>query len=112
MPHPPQLLASFCVSTQRTPPPFAQFMIPVPMQRHMPPEHAEPTGHEVPHAPQLRESVIVSTHVPPQLVIVPAHIDAHVPATHTGVVPLHTVEQLPQCCALLVTSMHVEPHSA
>jgi hypothetical protein len=89
-----------------------------PVQTHLPPWHDEPTSvdeHDVPHAPQLAESVDVLVHVLLQSVSPPGHWHAPPLATlaHTApptVQPAHEAPPLPHEDAdSLAKSSHAVP---
>jgi hypothetical protein len=91
-------------------------------QAHVPLLHATPPAQTVPHEPQLRLSVDVSTHevllppkpmnvhaVSPLLHTMPASPDAHLPLEHTAL-PLHRVPQEPQLLLSVCALTHALPH--
>jgi hypothetical protein len=113
-PQPPQLSMSVCSSTQ------------APLQAVNPALHwnvhtlatqagaalATAVVQPLPHVPQLLAFVVVSTQMGPHSVgEAAAQPEAHAPATHTGVPPLHTWPQLPQLllsvCSFTQAPLHV-----
>jgi hypothetical protein len=71
MPHPPQLVGSFAVSTQA--PPHA-VVPPTHARAHAPAEHASPAAQTVPHAPQLAGSCWRSAHAAPHATLPAAQV--------------------------------------
>jgi hypothetical protein len=63
---------------------------------HVPFEQNCPLGHGLPHAPQFRPSLSMSTHAPEQLVKVAVHWQ--LPSEHTAFDP-QACPQPPQFCA-------------
>jgi hypothetical protein len=86
-------------------------MIPAPVHSHRPALQREPAGQTLPHAPQLFASVMGLMQVPPHTIIPPTHEATQLTPMQIGVVPEHTVEQLPQCSGLFITFTHVLPQS-
>jgi hypothetical protein len=97
LPHPPQLAALVCVSTQAP----LQYVWPVRQQVPL----VQVPLHTLPHAPQLAKSVLVSLHAPLQLLCPAAQ---HRPSTH---VLLQVWLHPPQWAALALVSTHSVPHA-
>jgi hypothetical protein len=82
---------------------------------HAPLPHTLPTEHVVPHAPQLKRSLVVLTHEPApaspvrQVTRPGPHINAQLPAEHTCPV-VHLVPHVPQLVGSLWRSLQTSPH--
>jgi hypothetical protein len=70
--------------------------------------HVLVDGQEVPQLPQLRLSVISSTHVPLHAVPVPGQLQT--PAVHAEPIG-HALPHVPQFDVLMLVSTHVLPHA-
>lgn len=82
-PQSPQSIGLFCTSVQREPV-GAVHIFAVVGHEQVPPVQGSPEGQTVPHAPQLRGSVLVSAHRPPH-VVPPEHVQT--PETQLSTVP-------------------------
>lgn len=74
----------------------------------VPPAHAWPVGHALPHVPQLLPSLVGSVQAPPQKDWPVEH--AHTLAWQDWP-PLHVVPQVPQFALSPVVSVQLPPHS-
>jgi len=72
---------------------------------HRPAAHVAPVGQTAPHAPQLRGSLVASTHPPPQARRGDVHdaAGAHPPARHK-LPDVHALPHAPQWLKLVVAS--------
>src|SRR5689334_20550036 len=68
-------------------------------------------GQPLPQPRQLAGSALVSTHDPPQLLVVPGHVVRHSPPPQTWPSP-HGLSQPPQWAGLTSVSTQAVPHSA
>jgi hypothetical protein len=79
-----------------------------------PPAQTSSAAQALPHAPQLPESELVSTHAPSQRAKPWLQIELHVPFRQVAV-PFagasHTTSHAPQLAPSLETSTHPEPHA-
>ena len=69
------------MSVHTVPPPPPGHSLPPVGQPHLPALQNSPAAHGVPHAPQLRGSLDVSVHRPPQIVPL---VQVHAPETHVS----------------------------
>jgi hypothetical protein len=102
VPQAPQLLASLARSRQ----PFGQLVSDASLHTQVPALHAWPILQAVPHAPQLSELVIVSTHELPHAMRPGGHTQA--PAWHVSAAR-HASSQMPQWFRSIWMSTHAEP---
>ncbi len=106
VPHAPQWLGSSRSTTQDEP----QRDL-LPLQTQVPPEQTWSLAQRLPHVPQFRESVWVSTQTEPHLVgVAPPQLAAHAPAEQTGVAPLQAVPQAPQFWGSFCVLTQIDPH--
>src|SRR5260221_4024238 len=92
VPHPPQFVRSFWLSTHDIP----HFAVPIAHEvAHAPAMQTSFAAHAFPQEPQLRGSLLLSTHSVPHFVVLLPHALAHVPAEQTSPIA-HALPHAPQ----------------
>jgi hypothetical protein len=84
-----------------------------PPATHIPVSQRWPAAHARPHAPQLRASICVLVHIPPQFVVPAGHVTmiaTHAPAAHISVAA-HARPHIPQCARVVAVSTHAPAHA-